>query len=231
MTKRLPRSIRNANPLNIDHNPANRWVGILPVAQRSPVQQDEQRFEVFKSQVYGFRAATILLQNYQENYGLKTVRQIVNRWAPPVENNTSAYASVVARKMGVGIDEEIDVQDYDIIRPMIEAMAQHETGLDHRTGALWQFDPAVIDEGLRRAGITPNIKPRIPVETVGPVAVGTLGVADLSDALPQILVALEQSEGHISSGNMVRLAFGLFTVGIAVWFGYSQIKTARLKAQ
>lgn len=229
--KTLPRSIRNNNPLNIDHNPANRWVGILPRDKRNAAQLAEPRFEVFSSPVYGFRAAAILLQNYQEKYGLKTIRQLVNRWAPPVENDTGAYVTAVARAVGVPADAPVDIHEYRVIRPMIEAMAQHETGRDPRTGKVWQFNSAEIDEGLRRAGITPAVAPKVPVETVAPAAAATLGVADLTEVLPQVADAMTGAESHISSGSAIRVIFGVLTVVIAGYVAYSQIKAQRLKSQ
>jgi hypothetical protein len=37
---------------------------------------------------------------YQDKHGLRTIRQIVSRWAPPTENNTNAYVRAVAADTG-----------------------------------------------------------------------------------------------------------------------------------
>ena len=91
-----PRGLRNNNPLNIDFNPANKWQGL------DRDQPSDGRFCRFVSMAYGIRAAAALLVSYQDRYGLNTVRGIIGRWAPPVENDTNAYANTVARRVGVG---------------------------------------------------------------------------------------------------------------------------------
>lgn len=74
------------NPLNIRYNQRNIWQG-----QLSPVKG----FCTFKSLYYGFRAAFRLLERY-EYFGVTTVKGIINRWAPPSDNNdTDAYIAYV----------------------------------------------------------------------------------------------------------------------------------------
>ena len=75
--KQLPRAVRNNNPGNIDANPRNKWVGIMPVAKRNAAQLAEKRFEVFETPVYGFRAMALLLQTYQDKHNLNTIRQLI----------------------------------------------------------------------------------------------------------------------------------------------------------
>jgi hypothetical protein len=53
---------------------------------------------------YGYRAAFKVLQNYRVLYDCMTLRQYIQRWAPPIENNTDAYVSSVARTAGVNPD-------------------------------------------------------------------------------------------------------------------------------
>ncbi|MFU3805840.1 hypothetical protein ACM7G9_08965 [Pseudomonas aeruginosa] len=228
MTARLPRSVRNNNPGNIEHNPANKWVGILSPEKRNADQLAEPRFEVFESPVYGFRALAVLMQNYQDRYGLNTVRKIINRWAPPTENATGAYVSAVAAALGVRGDDVIDVHQYDYMRPLVQAIAEHETGKDPRTGKLYRWDPAMIDEGLRRAGISrpaPQVV-KVPVtkETVSATVAGGIGVGQLADVLPAVSSAMSQADAHISSGSWVRIAFGVATIAVAAFIAYSQVK-------
>lgn len=222
MTKQLPRSARNNNPGNIDHNPRNKWVGIMPLAQRSPAQLKEPRFEIFESPVYGFRAIAVLLQTYQDKYGCNTVRKIIGRWAPTVENNTDAYVAEVAKAVKVRADDEIDVHQYSYMRPLVEAIAIHETGKGYK------WDPKQIDEGIRRAGITKPAETvaKVPVtkETMGATATGGLGLVQIGDVMPQVVSAMTNADIHISSGSWVRIAFGCATIAVAIFIAYSQVK-------
>jgi hypothetical protein len=84
-----PRGIRNNNPGNIDRN-TTKWQGM------ADDQSSDPRFVVFKTPQAGIRALAKILLTYQNHDGLKTVRGIIGRWAPAVENNTSAYVAAVA---------------------------------------------------------------------------------------------------------------------------------------
>ena len=51
---------------------------------------------------YGWRAAFVILcRTYYGKYGLKTIRDIVSRWAPAKENNTEAYIRHVSDYTGI----------------------------------------------------------------------------------------------------------------------------------
>lgn len=85
--KRLPRGIRNCNPLNIRLS-AISWQGqVSPSADHSFVE--------FESVDYGIRAAFVLIRTYIEKYHLVHVHDVIARWAPPSENNTDGYVSQV----------------------------------------------------------------------------------------------------------------------------------------
>lgn len=45
-----------------------------------------------------------VLQNYRVLHDCMTLRQYIQRWAPPIENNTEAYVNSVARTAGVNPD-------------------------------------------------------------------------------------------------------------------------------
>ena len=69
------RGLRNCNPLNIRRT-ADLWQGL---AERQP----DPEFFTFRSMPWGYRAAFIVLRTYCHKYGLRTVRDIIARWAPP----------------------------------------------------------------------------------------------------------------------------------------------------
>lgn len=123
MTKE-PRGIRNNNPLNI--RKGNNWYG-----ERHP--QVDRDFEEFESMELGIRAAFILLRNYITGYSgrsakFNTIRKIVRRWAPPVENATQRYIDFVVKKTGIDQNQVIWFSDRKAIIAICRAMAFVECG-------------------------------------------------------------------------------------------------------
>ena len=113
----LPRNVRNNNPGNVDRT-SIRWQGMSAI-------QDDPRFIRFVAPQWGFRCmARILKGDYSE--GCDTVHELIDRWAPPVENDTSAYVLDVAHRLGVGPDEHLDFPDQ--LLPLLKAIALHEGG-------------------------------------------------------------------------------------------------------
>ncbi len=136
------RGYRNNNPGNIDRTGVP-WQG---EDRSAAARQREKRFCVFAAPEFGFRAMARTLLTYQRKHGLRTVRQIIHRWAPPVENDTGAYAHAVARAIGVGLDQDIVLAQRRVMLPLVRAIARHENG-----GDLWPDE--VIVRGLNLAGI------------------------------------------------------------------------------
>jgi hypothetical protein len=164
-----PRGIRSHNPGNIDHNPANRWQGLAD----PPIEQGvaKPRFARFVAPEWGIRAIARLLITYQDRHGLNTVRGLIDRWAPPVENNTVAYQNAVARKLGVGVTDAINVHDYPVMRELVLAIIRHENGVQ-------PYSAAVIDQGLLLAGIKPaQPRPLLATKTVAGAATTAAGAA------------------------------------------------------
>ena len=131
----MSRGIRNNNPGNI--RLGSPWNGL--------VDGHDTAFCTFGHAVYGIRALCWLLIAYQQRYGLNTINGIISRYAPDSENDTNAYASHVSRKMGVGIDDVIDVTDWDTMLPMVESIIRHENGSQPYT-----FE---IADGMLLAGV------------------------------------------------------------------------------
>lgn len=115
------RGIRNNNPGNIRRG--DEWKGLVPQAQRT-----DKSFCQFISPEYGIRAMIIILRNYQSKYGLKTITGIVNRWAPPNENDTQAYIRSVAQATDTDADKPIDLTDSRKLIPLLQAIIKHENG-------------------------------------------------------------------------------------------------------
>lgn len=172
----LPRGIRNHNPGNIvrDGTP---WQGLAADQSADP------RFCVFNTAADGIRALARLLLTYQDKHGLRTVRGIINRYAPPVENDTGAYVRAVAAALGVAADDPIDVHQYRHMEPLVRAIIRHENGSPERFGRSRWYAQWEIDEGLRRVGVLP-VEHRVAKAVASPEAIGSgvAGAAGLSAA-------------------------------------------------
>ena len=73
-TKKFFRGQRNNNPMNIVGGP-NKWQGMAK-------GQTDKQFVQFETMTMGVRAAMVILTKYHRDYQLKTVPEIVHRWAP-----------------------------------------------------------------------------------------------------------------------------------------------------
>lgn len=116
----LPRGYRNNNPLNVRKNAANAWKGKV-------VPGTDSAFEQFITIAYGYRCALYLLRKYI-GQGNNTIRKIITKWAPPSENNTSAYIGHVAGRSGISADALIDRNDREKLCKIAYAMAWVENG-------------------------------------------------------------------------------------------------------
>lgn len=75
------------------------------------------------------RALAKVLINYKRIHGLNTVRQIISRYAPPNENQTTAYVQSVARQLGVLPDVVIDIEERGVLTVFIKAVIRMENGI------------------------------------------------------------------------------------------------------
>ena len=120
----LPRGIRNNNPLNIRRS-KDQWQGMRR-------EQTDAAFCQFENFVYGWRAAfKLLTRTYYHTYRLYTIRAIVNKWAPPNENNSKAYVENVSRLTGIHPDEPLGIPSEKPSRwiALGAAMAIQENGI------------------------------------------------------------------------------------------------------
>lgn len=140
-----PRGIRNNNPGNIRKSAAP-WQGLAEV-------QDDPSFLVFSAPVWGLRAIAKILLNYEADDGCSTIREVVNRWAPPVENNTGAYVTAVIAELAqigdTNPDAPISLCNAPAMSDTIKAIVQHENGEQ-------PYGDDVIGQALTLAGIVPT---------------------------------------------------------------------------
>ncbi|WP_130997546.1 hypothetical protein [Klebsiella variicola] len=114
-----PRGVRNNNPGNLEASSSNPWVGQTG---------SDGRFAKFETPEHGIRALGRNLISYQRQ-GIDTVGEIINRWAPPSDNNdTTAYIRAVCAQLGVTANQPLDASNPDTLQALCAAIIKHENG-------------------------------------------------------------------------------------------------------
>lgn len=118
----MTRGERNNNPGNIRHlGGGQKWQG------ESKTQTDHD-FCQFDDVRYGIRALAKTLLTYQDSHGLRTIKDIINRWAPPNENDTGAYVNAVANDCKLLPTDDIDLHKASSLETLCKAIIRHENG-------------------------------------------------------------------------------------------------------
>lgn len=115
-----PRGLRNNNPLNIRKS--------TDLFQGEITPSGDSQFKQFETIAYGYRAAMRIISNYHRIYCLRTIRQIIGRWAPENENDTEAYVQLVSSYSGIPADHPIDINNREQVIPIIAGMSKVENG-------------------------------------------------------------------------------------------------------
>jgi len=199
-----PRGIRNNNPGNIRRS-ADPWQGLAK-------DQNDDAFFQFAEPKWGIRALARVLISYQDRHGLRTVRAIISRWAPPVENKTSSYIDHVAHRLGVGADDPLDIHDYRVLRGLVEAIIAHENGQQ-------PYTDAQIDAGLVLAGVAPTEKPLSETRTIkgAQVAAGATALGAAAEAVQQLQPALPLVQRLAEIAPWLLAVVALAGIGWIVW--------------
>lgn len=114
-----PRGVRNNNPGNLEASSSNPWIGQTG---------SDGRFAKFETPEHGIRALGRNLISYQRQ-GIDTVGEIINRWAPPSDNNdTAAYIKAVCAQLGVTANQPLDASNPDTLQALCAAIIKHENG-------------------------------------------------------------------------------------------------------
>ena len=118
----MSRGLTNRNPGNIRHS-ASRYRGeVCP--SRDP------SFKEFEAVEWGYRAIFVTLDTYRRKYGLQTIRGMITRWAPPVENHTEAYIRAVSDRTGIAPDMPLDTRSAQTMIPIVAAISAVENGAE-----------------------------------------------------------------------------------------------------
>ncbi len=138
MNASQPRGIRNNNPGNVEYQAsADPWNGL----NNPPT---DGRFCRFKTPEWGIRVIAKLLHAYQDRHACKTVTDIINRWAPPDENDTAEYITDVCVACKVAPAEQINVAKPQIMAALIKSIIRHENGIQ-------PYSDEIINHGIEMA--------------------------------------------------------------------------------
>ena len=76
---------------------------------------------------------------------------MINRWAPPSENDTKSYIDHVLSVNGMSKDDIVDTKDDDMMLKIIKTMTKHEIGANNfNSYDEWDLD---ILDGIRMANM------------------------------------------------------------------------------
>lgn len=117
-----PRGIRNNNFGNIRRS-NDKWQGLRE-------KQEDPDFFQFVSPEWGYRALIKTLQNYRRLHGLDSIAEMIGRWAPSHENDTSAYIKAVCQRMHVPATYVPDINDKGTMCGFAAAVSYVENGVD-----------------------------------------------------------------------------------------------------
>lgn len=115
----MTRGLRNCNPGNIRKSKTKYFGEIIP--SRDPA------FKQFRTMAWGYRAMFVVLDSYSRK-GYRSIRQMILRYAPPIENYTENYIRCVAEWSGVDADALPDTRDRATMVPVVAAMSRVENG-------------------------------------------------------------------------------------------------------
>lgn len=119
----MTRGERNHNPLNIRRSKGTRWLGQIAV-------QRDREFVQFQCDLMGYRAAFRILRTYINQYALRTIHDIIHRWAPPEDGNlTTQYVNMVSNLTNIPAATPIQFSDTEKMVSIVAAMAKVESGI------------------------------------------------------------------------------------------------------
>lgn len=117
----MSRGLRNCNPGNIRRSRVRYRGEVIP--------SRDVEFKEFATMAYGYRAMFVLLDTYRRRYGLITIRQMLNRYAPPEENFTESYIRIVSQRTGIDADRRVNTRLASDMIPIVRAMSEVENGV------------------------------------------------------------------------------------------------------
>ncbi len=194
-----PRGVRLNNPGNLRHS-KDKWQG-------KASEQPDASFVQFTSPQFGIRAMARVLIQY-EKAGVNTVRKVIDRWAPAVENDTEAYIAHVAQLLDADPDQIIDIDSFEVMFPLVKAIIAHEN-------ANYAYPDKLVTDALRMAGVHDAPAKKLTeqggfkTQAVAATASGLGVVAAVAEPVKKAADGLEPFTGSPIIGQVV---IGLLTL-------------------
>ncbi|MDD3287457.1 MAG: structural protein P5 [Alphaproteobacteria bacterium] len=202
------RGMRNNNPGNLRRTD-DPWQGLAET-------QTDTEFFVFQSPIYGIRALVRTLIKYQDKQGLRSIRQIIGRWAPSAENDTVAYIKSVSSETGFAPDIILNMHKYEHLKALVVAIINFENSQQPYTAAQ-------IDKALVLAGVEPppkNLQHTRTVKGGQAATAATIGFGALEsirDDLDPARDSLQLLAPYLDIAKWLLLAITLIGIGIMLW--------------
>jgi hypothetical protein len=198
-----PRGIRLNNPTCIRHGAD--WQGMTAI-------QTDAAFVQFTDPRWCFRATGKILDAYKRR-GVNTVAKAITTWAPPSENNTTAYIAAVCGNCGVTAYQIIDL---DRIRlPLVDALIMHENGQQ-------PYKDSQIIEGFTYTGEPPPVTaaptPKAPDPPPGWQPTGSTYAGGAGTLLGTTITGLFANYGHPLDATTAAAMTGFLALAVGYFF-------------
>jgi murein DD-endopeptidase MepM/ murein hydrolase activator NlpD len=160
-----PTGIKNKNYLNVK-NGASPWLDTGGKNSKT----DSRGHAIFTDPAYGIRAGILLLRTYFFTHNLRTIAEILARWAPSTDtigslpgapqNSPLEYSQFVSGRMGIGYNQRLEIfnEDKSIgnvgqLRDLFFAMAAYEVGGGFKV-PVGEFNAAleIVQPGIKTDG-------------------------------------------------------------------------------
>lgn len=200
------RSQRNNNPGNIRTN-STAWEGKVG---------DDGSFVTFATPEHGVRAMVKTLYTYQQRHGKRTLREIISRWAPPNENSTATYISIVSKETGINPDQPIDLRSNpNLTKRLVNAMIRMEGG-----NSAVNYFKNHVERGIKMANGEISTTASIPVgdDPLPPFQNPDPLEAVMPESVPTIpgSPAIPEGVGSVETSSVNRTDMGTITNGTPV---------------
>lgn len=209
--KTPPRGVRNNNPFNLEKG-TQKWQGLS-------VEQTDPKFCMFDTAVLGIRAGMRDLIAAQDQHELRTVFDIMQRFAPAGDNDTVSYVTAVCEHMGVGSHDVLDMHAYSDLRSFSEAIIEHENG---GLWSTWYTDTQMV-KACVMAGVEPPKKSLM----VAPQVIGSSIAATATVAAPVVQTIQDQLQPLTDYSHFLKHAFlivALIGIALTAWAKFDERK-------
>lgn len=110
------RGVRNNNPGNLKWG--LNWPGLVGI--------DDKGFCRFRTMYDGLAAMALNLVTYPRRFGIHTLRDMGDVWAPPNDNKGASYGEQIGRILGVSPDLPYPFTNREAVIVLVRAMARQE---------------------------------------------------------------------------------------------------------